>query len=283
MLSAIEIQKILETITAHHTENEKITQSFRKILIALDQSLLPKCKNDTTHYLSFEEIQAQEISAFNVNPILRPEFSSPSASSPISQEMLVLNESPRIQTIEPKPEIFLTIKPKFLNEFQKSVLAKAFSALKPHGFTREMLKNFILNSHQRFVFKTEQLNTLIFLVTGHHPLSSSYVYPAERLSPEGALAEIKDLNIAQLGALDRLFPLKLNANLLRSFSDTDDFTHYHGVALNYLMRKPDISLPAENAIERIQGLDLQAIKKLIRTLKNSTLGFSLSPPKNKMT
>ncbi len=58
MLSILEIQKILETIN-EHTENEKINERFKDILTELNKSTLPRCKNDTTRYLSIEEINTE--------------------------------------------------------------------------------------------------------------------------------------------------------------------------------------------------------------------------------
>lgn len=64
-----------------------------------------------------------------------------------------------------------------------------------------MLREFILNGGEAFL-TNEYLNTLHFLVSGKHPLSSQGDYhillQQEYLSPEEALAEIKDLNIEQI-------------------------------------------------------------------------------------
>ncbi len=83
----------------------------------------------------------------------------------------------------------------------------------------------------------------------------------------------------KLGAIDRLFPLKLRGTLLRSFNGPDGFTHNHGIALNYLMRKPCLSLSPQDAILQIQGLNIHAIKKLVRTLTAPTAKYILKSAK----
>jgi len=259
MLSTQEIEKILETITQHTQatdvclKEEAINNRFRRVITELRFSTLPTLKTGITEnqYLTFKEIEAKQISELYVNTI----YEAPTPSQQVSMDT--------------SKTMFLPSENKMLSGFQKNVLEHALLTLKNYGFSEELLTSFILNSPRGFIFKKEHYNTLIYLVTGQQPCFpiAPHLIDTELLLPDQALMQTKDLNVTQLGALDRLFKLKLTGDLLRSFKGPVPFELHHGIALHYLMRKRDPALLAPDAMERIQGLKLKEVKILINTIK----------------
>jgi len=143
------------------------------------------------------------------------------------------------------------------------------------GFTQTMLNDFIRNAPADFRFGPAHIHTLTFLVTGTYPSERSTVDEFQGindgrprispLEPLKALAEIQDLNKAQLKTLDLLFHKGVTGDLLRSFNGPEPFSSKHRDLLAFLISNRIPKFTAIEAMQCIQGFRIEDIHTYMDT------------------
>jgi hypothetical protein len=128
-------------------------------------------------------------------------------------------------------------------------------ALREYGLTEEYLRQHIRTAG---TYSGLETTALVYLVTGHYPLSLPFDNGVRdlpihlRLTPAQAIIEINELNGDKLSALEKLYTLGLRGDQLRAHSGT--FMCAHTSALVHLMTECRPPLGAQEAVERIRGL-----------------------------
>lgn len=291
MLSVEEIKIILNTITQHAPEapESEINATFQTIIENLHK--LPIFTSDGTpnQYLSFEQIQSKTLSEFCIDFTPLKTLAIKKTACLSETRKIKPTKKTILQTsyLSPtQPTVFLPSTNKIsIKSPHQQEIEKALKVLQDYNFTEGLLRSFIRTMPIEFKFLSEHYNTLIYLVTGQHPVSKPHekilfqpLTKQQCLLPKQALEEIRGLNVFQLNAIERLFAFKLSGGLLRILGPRN-FTKHHGVLLHYLIKKREPSFLVGSALSQIQDLNAHGAKTALHKEKKRTEERQLSRPK----
>lgn len=173
--------------------------------------------------------------------------------------------------------------PSFLIEISRKIIKKAADLLKPYGVTEELIQTYWPETNFPYLFDEFSLDALNYFITGSpvsdldqkdylnrnlEPLDKQY-----HLTTMGAIQEIRELDHNALDALKHLYKYGLRGEHLRMWrGDKNDafFWHDHANALVSLMK--DQACSAEDAMKKINGIDVTAAVEIWRTFYHSQQG-----------